>query len=295
MIRKSSSNPYSQSTCRKIDQLYTCLRYCENEFRCRRTMQLEFFGENFDKVKCKKTCDNCKSGREAEQRDLTNEALQILELLQDMTKQRNGRGITLVQLTQLFRGSKSKAATKFLKVDKLRGFGAGKWLQKRDLDRMVHALIYEKILVEMSEQNVSGFSSDYIRPGEDAPTLQSGKRRFAVDFPKKQLNQKEKNAAKAKTNKKHKTSKETKKGTVTKSRQFKQQSATVRIIDDSSSSDDDDDGRTVGSKSMNAPSILPREKTKKLMENINKLVSMWAQEEQLNGNKVFSKSDFIRN
>eukprot|EP00546_Thalassionema_frauenfeldii_P019421 CAMPEP_0178902928 /NCGR_PEP_ID=MMETSP0786-20121207/4877_1 /TAXON_ID=186022 /ORGANISM="Thalassionema frauenfeldii, Strain CCMP 1798" /LENGTH=1176 /DNA_ID=CAMNT_0020574249 /DNA_START=92 /DNA_END=3623 /DNA_ORIENTATION=+ len=288
MIRKSSSNPYSQSTCRKIDQLYTCLRYCENEFRCRRTMQLEFFGESFDKAKCKKTCDNCKSGREAEQRDLTNEALQILELLQDTTKQRNGRGITLVQLTQLFRGSKSKSATKFLKVDKLRGFGAGKWLQKKDLDRMAHALIYEKILVEMSEQNVSGFASDYIRPGEEAPTLQSGNRRFAVDFPKKQLNQKEKNAAKAKTHKKQQKSKETEKGTVTKSRQFKQRSATVRIIDDSSSSDDDDDGRTVGSKSMNAPSILPREKTKKLMENINKLVSMWAQEEQLNGNKVFT-------
>eukprot|EP00547_Thalassionema_nitzschioides_P005472 CAMPEP_0194204474 /NCGR_PEP_ID=MMETSP0156-20130528/3983_1 /TAXON_ID=33649 /ORGANISM="Thalassionema nitzschioides, Strain L26-B" /LENGTH=1111 /DNA_ID=CAMNT_0038930501 /DNA_START=141 /DNA_END=3476 /DNA_ORIENTATION=+ len=290
MIRKSSNNPYSQSMCRKIDQLYTCLRYCENEFLCRRTMQLEFFGEHFDRVKCKKTCDNCKSGREAEPRDLTNMALQILHLLQDMTQQRSGRGITLVQLTQLFRGSKSKSATKFLKVDKLRGFGAGKAMQKKDVDRMAHTLIYEKILVEMSEQNVSGFSSDYIRPGEEAAALQAGKRRFVVDFPKKQSRKNEKDTNKAKTNKKQKKpDKKNRDTTTSESRQFKQRSATVRIVNDSSSSDDDDDdGRTVGSKSLAAPSMLPHEKTKKLIENINKLVSMWAQEEQLNGNKVFT-------
>ena len=46
MIRRSSNNPNCPGMKRKIDQLYSCLRYCENEFLCRRTMQLEFFGEN---------------------------------------------------------------------------------------------------------------------------------------------------------------------------------------------------------------------------------------------------------
>ena len=59
MIRKGAGQQrYSQATNRKIDQLYTCLRYCEDSFECRRTLQLRFFGEVFDKSKCNKTCDN---------------------------------------------------------------------------------------------------------------------------------------------------------------------------------------------------------------------------------------------
>lgn len=59
MIRKDK-DPYCSEMRKKIDQLYSCLRYCENEFLCRRTMQLEHFGERFDRKKCNKTCDNCK-------------------------------------------------------------------------------------------------------------------------------------------------------------------------------------------------------------------------------------------
>ena len=58
MIRKASGhNQHSVATRRKIDHLYTCVRYCEDAYECRRTLQLQFFGELFEKTKCNKTCD----------------------------------------------------------------------------------------------------------------------------------------------------------------------------------------------------------------------------------------------
>eukprot|EP01083_Nonionella_stella_P222937 795058_1 len=65
---------------------------------------------------------------------------------------------------------------------------------------------------------------------------------------------------------------------------------TVEILD----SDDDDDlpgnySRKVGSKSKSPDekSILPRKHTETLMKRIKKLVTMWADEEIMNGNKLF--------
>lgn len=298
MIRKTTNNPNSQSTNRKIDQLYGCLRYCENEFLCRRTMQLEFFGETFERSKCKKTCDNCKRGREAEPRDLTQDALTMLQLLQGMSTQRSGRGVTLLQLTELFRGSKSKTATKFLDVSKLQGVGAGKKYQKNDIDRISHAMIYEKILVEEQIQNAGGFNSDYVNPGQEANALQNRQRRFIVEFPKAASKMVPASAAKKKTAEKTKETKTPKKiktpakKSATKSRQFKQSSLQVEIdsVLNSESDSDLDDSRTVGSKSsLSTPSLLPHDKTKILIDLINRLVGMWAEEEQIAGNKVFCK------
>ena len=175
MILKSSGNPYSQSTRRKIDQLYTCLRYCENEFICRRTMQLEFFGESFDPQNCGKTCDNCRAGREIESRDLTNVAKDVLQLLSDVSAQRNGRGTTLTQLAELYRGTTNKSTTQFLNVKSLKGYGNGKKYKKNEMDRIMHAMVLAKILNEVSEQNARGFHSDYVRPGELAHVVNISK------------------------------------------------------------------------------------------------------------------------
>lgn len=302
MIRKASNNPNSQSTNRKIDQLYTCLRYCENEFLCRRTMQLEFFGETFERSKCKRTCDNCKSGREAEPRDLTEDALAMLHLLQSMLNQRGGRGVTLLQLTELFRGSKSKSAIKFLDVSKLQGVGAGKKYQKKEIDRIAHAMIYEKVLVEEQIQNAGGFNSDYVIPGEQANLLQHRQRRFILDFPKIAPKESTPAAKETSTRKKgkdestakahdNKVTKAKVKKSATKSRQFKssQQVEIESLLDSDTDSDFDDDARTVGIKSTTTPSLFPQDKTKTLIDLINRLVGMWAEEEQIAGNKVFCK------
>ena len=66
MIRKGARNGGGMPMRRKIDQLYTCVRYCENTFECRRTLQLQFFGEHFDKSKCNKTCGKSGFGQIAQ-------------------------------------------------------------------------------------------------------------------------------------------------------------------------------------------------------------------------------------
>ena len=301
MIRKGSTNPNSQSTRRKIDQLYTCLRYCENEFICRRTMQLEFFGEKFAKSNCNKTCDNCKAGLQAERRDLTPVACQMLQLLQDISSQKNGRGVTMVQLTDLFKGSKSKSATKFLNVDRLTGCGAGKSYSKPDLDRIVHAMVYDKILVESAEQAGGGFIADYIRPGENALATQNNQRPFFVEFPK--AGSKAAAAAAAKKPEPEMKKKATpKKKNSPKTKQSEKPGPGIKAVagklslSDFEISDDDEDeyeeDRKVGSKASAVTRLLPLKMTQALVARVKKLVGMWADEEQMNGNRVFCKSSF---
>ena len=46
-----------------LDNLYRMVQYAENNLDCRRTQQLEYFGELFNREKCgampKAICDNC--------------------------------------------------------------------------------------------------------------------------------------------------------------------------------------------------------------------------------------------
>lgn len=317
MIRKSSTNPYSVETKRKIDQLYSCLRYCQNEFLCRRTMQLEFFGEKFDRANCNKTCDNCRAGKIVEKRDLTNLGKTILRLLQDVQMQKNGRGVTLPNLTDLLKGSKSKAATKFLNTSKLSGYGAGSKYTKVDLDRIMHSMVFQGIVVEIAEENGSGFSSDYVKEGEKAPVLERGQMRFIVEFAKtpprqvKEGNTKENNGesvtkSSVKT-KKNAANKSKSSGAATKaaggkkkSNSSRQNATYVPDIDDFevAEGNEDDLGRAafddtydrkVGMKSKSPPdkTVLPKGNTERLIERIKKLVSMWADEERMSGNNVF--------
>jgi len=48
-----------------IQNLFRIVSYCENKADCRRTLQLNYFGETFDDKKCilnkETTCDNCRN------------------------------------------------------------------------------------------------------------------------------------------------------------------------------------------------------------------------------------------
>ena len=173
MIRKSAGNSNSQSTRRKIDQLYTCLRYCEDTFECRRTLQLQFFGEKFDSKKCT-GCDNCRAGNVVDKRNMTPVAREILGLLSSLEAQKNGRGVTLLALSELWRGTKAKSHTKFLNIDGLTGYGNGSKYSKQDIDTITHAMVFETVLEEIAEATVSGFAADYIRPGPKSQVLLAG-------------------------------------------------------------------------------------------------------------------------
>jgi bloom syndrome protein len=283
MIEKSSSDPHGQATRRKIDQLHTCVRYCENDFECRRTMQLEFFGEKFDSSKCKKTCDNCIAGRQPEQRDHTATALSIIQLLTSTLNQRRNGGITLNQLSELFRGSKNKQTTRFLDTDRLANYGAGSSIKKGDLDRIIHAMIFERILIETTVQNKGGFASDYVSLGESAYQIENGQKKFIVNFPRIEPTGVE-NKEKAKKKKATKTSslpiskKQAKNAIAAFSR-------SVVVIDSDSSSDESLEASL--SKKQRAASTLQVDHTQNLAERIKLLAQNWSEEERMCGKNIY--------
>lgn len=293
MIVKSSNNPTGEATRRKIDQLYSCVKYCEDEFECRRTLQLDFFGERFERSKCNKTCDNCRAALVPERRDLTSVAQTILRLFHAISEQKRGHRFTLVQLMDLFRGSKSKAATKFLDTSRLREYGAGSKYSKPDSDRIAHAMVFERILVETRIENKGGFFSDYIDVSENASLVEKNARQFFVDFPTSnrkavvELEKKEKTAKKSKVT----VSAERESSQNERSASASQQPLALSI-DDSS-----DDGilskkelttrpLTAGSKTQSV-TILPHEQTRVLISRIKKIATNWAEEERMYGKQVY--------
>ena len=95
--------------------------------------------------------------------DLTVDTKVVLELLQSLLSQKNGKGATLGQVSELWRWSKSKTVTKFLNTDKIVGYGKGSGYKKADWDRILHAMVFEGVIQEISEETGSGFNADYLQ------------------------------------------------------------------------------------------------------------------------------------
>lgn len=262
---------------RKIDQLYTCLRYCEDVFECRRTLQLRFFGEHFNKSLCNKTCDNCREGREAEDRNLTAVAREILGLLSCLETQKNGRGITLVSLAELWRGTKAKNHTKFLQLSNLTGYGGGKNYSKHEVDTITHAMVFENILEEISSDTGSGFAADYVQRGPKAQGVLGNSYQFRVRFPVKKAPE-----PKEKASKKKDASDGDKKPKAKKKGKRKKDDGTDKSVVDQQDSPD-----SIASDEMTEGCVLPKKATIDLTARIKKLIGMWAEEEQMNGKNVF--------
>jgi bloom syndrome protein len=315
MIRNGSTFA-DANTQKKIDHLYSCLRYCENQFRCRRTMQLEFFGEQFDRTKCNGTCDNCRIGKVPHKRDLTEIAQAILRMLDHFTNRR-GKKITLAMLTDLYRGSKTKVVTRLLEGggsnggNSLSDYGAGKSFSKVDLDRIMHAMVFEGVIMEVSEANAGGFNSDYVHQGNKGPSIANGSGRFYVEFPKKEASKAstKATASATKSTKTPATPKDRNKAATKKAlkRTQKEQplarnkktperisSSSLDIFSNIEHDDSEDDHspiRQLGTKARGASgadtAILSQVHTEALKKRLTKLVEMWAEEEQMNGNNVF--------
>jgi bloom syndrome protein len=277
MIRKSSNNNFSAATRRKIDQLYSCLRYCEDAFECRRTLQLQFFGENFDQSNCNKTCDNCRAGLVAEKRNVTKEAREILQLLSSINSQ--NRSSTIVHLSELWRGSKNKQHTKFLQTSTLTGYGGGSTLNKADVDRIMHSLVFENILEETAQQaGASGFAADYVQPGNHAQAVLTGNRQVFVRFAKKQVSDKKTNAKKNATKKNDAATKAKGKKKTKKSAKSVDSPIELDYLLDSSP---EAPAPSAGVKRPTISGVLSAEHTGALRARIQKLVTMWADEVSL--------------
>jgi len=155
-IDKSEGSPDQKK--RQREMLRMVIQYCDNKAECRRTQVLRYFDEKFPPKECKETCDNCCSGVEYEERDVTELAKSALKLVEAI----ESRGKTMLFVVDAFKGSASKAQ-KDAGTEYFEGYGAGKRLQRGDCERLYHKLTFEEAVGETHIQNGSGFTVSHIK------------------------------------------------------------------------------------------------------------------------------------
>lgn len=163
-----------------LTKLRQVIQYCENGTDCRRQQVLQYFNEEFDKKSCGKNCDNCQKGSDAStmyDKDVTVYAKKMTELVQAIEDQR----VTLIHCQDILKGSKSNKITS-AGHDDLPQHGAGKDLDKVDIERIAFHLIAEKVLEEFSVFNAAGFASSYIKTGPNASSLLNNKKKIIMTF-----------------------------------------------------------------------------------------------------------------
>ena len=93
-----------------MDNLHRVYAYCLNNVDCRRTLLLEYFGEQYLSSQCKKhyqtRCDNCCNVAQTKLVDFTQLSKQIILLVDQLTKQ--SKSITVNLVIDILKGSKQK-------------------------------------------------------------------------------------------------------------------------------------------------------------------------------------------
>ncbi|XP_071729839.1 ATP-dependent DNA helicase Q-like 4A [Rutidosis leptorrhynchoides] len=174
---KGSSNSGRLET--NSENLLRMVSYCENDVDCRRFLQLGHFGEKFDSVHCFKTCDNCLNTQTLVDKDETEIAKQLVDLVKLARQQYSASHIL-----DVYRGSMSQIV-KRNKHDALRLHGAGKHLAKEEASRVLRHLVVEEILVEDAKKSdVYGSVSSVLKVNEKkAVDLLAGRQKIVLRFP----------------------------------------------------------------------------------------------------------------
>ncbi|GAA5911449.1 hypothetical protein JCM6882_005005 [Rhodosporidiobolus microsporus] len=154
------------------------VQYCMNESDCRRSQVLQYFGEQFPREKCHKTCDNCANPKNLETRDVTDLAKDAANLVKAMQKD---KGVTMLYAIDVFRGSKTQKIAN-AGHDRLTHAGKGSGIDRGDAERLFQLLAAEQVLGERYERNGLGFTNAYVTLGPRAAALMSGKISLEMGF-----------------------------------------------------------------------------------------------------------------
>ena len=166
MLDKSEGSFEQKQTQR--DNLREVIQYCENKIDCRRSLILRYFGENFDRQLCAKTCDNCETQKSVKTVDMTGQAREVLALMGSL---RRTDLITMNHLIDIYRGSGAK---RILQYKHLPNAGKGKGLGRGEVERLIQHLCTKQVLMEFNVHNKMGFVSSYVKTGPMARQLESG-------------------------------------------------------------------------------------------------------------------------
>uniref|UniRef100_A0A453C093 RQC domain-containing protein n=1 Tax=Aegilops tauschii subsp. strangulata TaxID=200361 RepID=A0A453C093_AEGTS len=177
-VRSSSSSSHGQALATHKENLLCMVSYCENDVDCRRLLQLIHFGETFDPSHCSKTCDNCKKGLRWIEKDVTNIAKQLVELV--LTTRQS---CSSSHILEVYRGSLNQNVKKN-HHDILPLHGAGKNLAKGEAARVLRHLVTEGILTEdVKKSDTYGSVSSVLKANQvKVGGLRSGKQ-IVLKFP----------------------------------------------------------------------------------------------------------------
>ncbi|KEQ69556.1 ATP-dependent DNA helicase [Aureobasidium namibiae CBS 147.97] len=144
---------------RQHDMLRRVVQFCLNKTDCRRVQVLAYFAESFAKEDCNNACDNCNTTEEMVEEDYTELGLAAVELVKEIASARN---VTLHQCLDLFRGTGRGISDQDKEAE---NFGAGKDLDRENVDRLFGLLLAEDVIREFSVFNKSKFANQYLGLG----------------------------------------------------------------------------------------------------------------------------------
>ncbi|MFS7979105.1 putative DNA helicase [Helianthus anomalus] len=161
------------------ENLLRMVNYCENDVDCRRFLQLIHFGEKFDSFNCKKTCDNCSKAQNLVDKDVTEIAKHLVELVKSVEQQ-----FSSSHILEVYRGSLSQNVKKY-EHHTLSLHGAGKSVAKGEALRVLHHLVVEEILIEVVKRSdYYGNVSSILKVNEKkASNLLAGMQTITLRFP----------------------------------------------------------------------------------------------------------------
>ncbi|XP_071453979.1 recQ-like DNA helicase Blm [Hetaerina americana] len=177
MIDLDRSNVEANKT--HMANLWNIVAFCENKVDCRRTQQLNYFGENFDRRNCiaipSTVCDNCLQQEEYIDTDVTEECKEIAKAVQQICGggKKWGSNFTLLHFVDIFKG----ADTKKMKETGHQNqplHGRGKHWQRPDVERLMRKLVIEEYFQEDMVINKEDIPIAYLKPGPRCQQLIQG-------------------------------------------------------------------------------------------------------------------------
>ncbi|KAI0060854.1 ATP-dependent DNA helicase [Artomyces pyxidatus] len=178
MIEKDDTLDADQKK-HKLAQVHEMKRFCVAETECRRVLLLNHFAERYNEEDCVNTlpCDNCSWSGEVVEEDVTAAAKDFLKFLKSVEAHR--ARITRVMCISAFRGSRTQAILEkgYHTYD---GYGAGKDLERNQVERLVDHLDLRDLLDGEQEVQPKRVPITYVKLGSKAHEFLNGQQRFTL-------------------------------------------------------------------------------------------------------------------